>query len=156
MTALVTGGTGFIGAHVVRALVAAGRRVRCLVRPSSDLRNLAGLDVDYAIGDLTDVESVRLAMSGCDVVFHGAADYRLFARNPRDLYRNNVDGTRNVLTAAAEARVQRVVYTSSVATLATSHDGAAVDETAAATTSLDDMVGDYKRSKFLAEREVVA
>jgi dihydroflavonol-4-reductase len=156
VTALVTGGTGFVGAHVVRALLAVGRRVRCLIRPSSDLRNLDGLDVEYVTGDLTDVASVRGAVAGCDVVFHGAADYRLFARDPAELYRNNVDGTRNVLTAAAEARVQRVVYTSSVATLAPSADGVPVDETAAASTSLDDMVGDYKRSKFLAEREVLA
>jgi dihydroflavonol-4-reductase len=156
MTALVTGGSGFIGGHVVRALLAAGRRVRCLIRPSSDLRNLEGLDVEYATGDLTDAESVRSAMAGCDVVFHGAADYRLFAPDPAELYRNNVGGTRNVLAAAADARVQRVVYTSSVATLAPSRDGAPVDESAAATTSLDDMLGDYKRSKFLAEREVDA
>jgi dihydroflavonol-4-reductase len=154
MTALVTGGTGFVGAHVVRALIASGRHVRCLVRPSSDPRNLAELTVERAIGDVTDVDSVRRAMAGCDLVFHVAADYRLYAHDPGELYRNNVDGTRNILIAAADQGVQRVVYTSSVATLALSADGVPADESA--TGSLDAMVGHYKRSKFLAEREVEA
>jgi dihydroflavonol-4-reductase len=152
MTALVTGATGFIGAHVARALVAAGRRVRCLVRPSSKLGNLAELDVEPVTGDLTDIDSVRRAMAGCQLVFHVAADYRLYAADPAELYGNNVDGTRNVMLAAGEQRVSRVVYTSSVATLAPSRDGVPVDETAAAT--VDDVVGDYKRSKLMAEREV--
>ena len=151
-TVLVTGGTGFIGSHIARALAGDGRRVRCLVRPSSDLGNLAAVDVERVTGDLTDIDSVRRAMVGCELVFHSGADYRLYARDPGELYRNNVNGTRNVLIAASELKVPRVVYTSSVGTLGPSADGAPADERARAV--LDDMVGDYKRSKFLAEREV--
>src|SRR5512146_2338047 len=111
---LVTGGTGFVGAHVVRALLRRGEAVRCLVRPASRGRNLASLDVERIPGDLADAPSVRAAMRGCDVVFHCAADYRLGAPRPEELYRSNVLGTRNVLAAAAELGVRRVVYTSTV------------------------------------------
>jgi len=151
MTAFVTGGTGFIGSHVVRALVANDRRVRCLVRPSSDMANLRGLDIEKVVGDITDADSLRRVMAGCDEVFHCAADYRLYARDPRELYRSNVQGTRNVLEVAAELGVRKVVYTSSVGTLALAPDGEPVDERARG--ALGDMVGDYKRSKLLAERE---
>jgi dihydroflavonol-4-reductase len=149
---LLTGGTGFIGAHVARALAARGDHVRALVRPRSRLGNLDGVAVAPVTGDLTDLPSLRRAVAGCELVFHCAADYRLYAADPGELYRTNVEGTRNLLQAAAEAKVRRVVYTSSVGTLPTSRDGAPVTEAAVA--SLDDMVGDYKRSKFLAEREV--
>jgi dihydroflavonol-4-reductase len=154
VTAFVTGATGFVGAHVARALVAAGRRVRCLVRPSSPATLLADLAVECIEGDVTDAASVRRAMADCDEVFHCAADYRLYARAPADIYRTNVEGTRIVLAAAAELGVRRVVHTSSVATLAARADGTPVDEEAVGT--LDDMIGDYKRSKLLAEREVEA
>jgi dihydroflavonol-4-reductase len=151
-TTLLTGGTGFIGAHVARALLARGESVRCLARPHSRLDNLAGLPVEVMRGDLTDLESLRRAVAGCEIVYHCAADYRLFALDPSELYRNNVDGTRNLLQAAAEGDVRRVVYTSSVGTLCTSADGAPATEEAVG--ELGQMVGDYKRSKFLAEREV--
>src|SRR6185369_5029112 len=148
MTVLLTGGTGFVGAHVARALVQEGETVRCLVRPSSRSANLAGLPVQRVAGDVTDLASVRRAAAGCELVFHCAADYRLYARDPGELYRNNVDGTRNVMQAAAEAGARRVVHTSSVGTLALS---AGVPATEACVGSLAQMAGDYKRSKLLAE-----
>jgi dihydroflavonol-4-reductase len=143
-----------VGAHVARALVASGRRVRCLVRPGSSATLLADLSVERAAGDVTDAASVGRAMAGCDEVFHCAADYRLYARAPADIYRTNVDGTRIVLAAAEAIGVRRVVHTSSVATLKARADGTPVGEDAVGT--LDDMIGDYKRSKLLAEREVQA
>jgi dihydroflavonol-4-reductase len=154
MTAFLTGGTGFIGAHIARALVARGERVRCLVRPNSRLDNLEGLALETVQGDLTDISSLRRALAGCEVVFHCAADYRLYALDPGELYRNNVDGTRNLLQAAAEAHVARVVYTSTVGTLRPNEDGVPATEEAQGT--LEQMTGDYKRSKLLAEREVAA
>jgi dihydroflavonol-4-reductase len=154
VTAFVTGATGFVGAHVTRALLATGRAVRCLVRPTSDAANLAGLAVQLIPGDVTDPVSVRRGMSGCDEVFHCAADYRLYARHPAEIYRTNVDGTRVVLAAAEGLGVRRLVYTGSVATLAPRADGTPVDERAVAT--LEEVIGDYKRSKLLAEREVDA
>lgn len=147
--AFLTGGTGFIGSHVARALVARGERVRCLHRPASVREDLAELGVEWVLGDLTDRDSLRRAMAGCDTVFHCAADYRLYARDPSELYRTNVDGTRNVLTVAAQLGVGKVVYTSSVGTLALQGRRPA-NENARAT--IDDMVGDYKRSKFLAQQ----
>ena len=150
MSNLVTGGTGFIGAHVVRALLARGRDVRCLVRPGASLENLAGLPVEIVPGDLTEPGSLARACRGADVVYHVAADYRLFARDPREIYRTNVDGTRSILQAAEEAGVTRFVHTSSVGALGLTADGSPADETTPV--SLDRMVGHYKRSKFLAER----
>lgn len=152
MAVFVTGGTGFIGTHVVRALLARGERVRCLVRPTSRPTNLEDLEVERAIGDVRDLASVRRGMAGCDLVFHCAADYRLYAHEPRDLYETNVGGTCNVLRAAADAAPRAVVYTGSVGTLAVSSDGRPATEDAVA--ALGDMVGDYKRSKHLAQREV--
>jgi dihydroflavonol-4-reductase len=147
---LVTGGTGFLGAHIVRALLRRGERPRCLVRATSDRRNLEGLPVEIVPGDLTDTASLQRAIKGVASLFHCAADYRLYVRDPRETYANNVDGTRNVLRAAAEAGVARVVYTSSVGTLGLNRNGRpATEETPVA---LEDMVGHYKRSKFLAER----
>jgi dihydroflavonol-4-reductase len=154
MRAFVTGATGFVGAHVARALLASGRRVRCLVRPTSDSALLADLPVERVPGDVTDAVAVRAAMDGCDEVFHCAADYRLYARDPAEIYRTNVEGTRVVITAARARGVRRFIHTSSVATLAARPDGAPADERTLA--ALDEIVGDYKRSKLLAEREVEA
>ncbi len=151
MGVFLTGGTGFIGSHVARALAARGEAVRCLHRPTSERGDLADLGVQWVMGDVTDRDSLKRAMAGADTVFHCAADYRLYARNPAELYRANVDGTRNVLELAAELGVKKIVYTSSVGTLAL--DGAArrpANENARGT--IGGMVGDYKRSKFLAEQ----
>jgi len=150
MTALVTGATGFVGANVVRALLDDGQRVRALVRRSSDRRAIEGLALDVCEGDLLDPGSLRGAVTGARHVYHVAADYRLWARDPRDLYRANVDGTRAVLAACADAGVERVVYTSTVGALGIPEDGSPGTETTPVT--LADMVGPYKRSKFLAER----
>jgi dihydroflavonol-4-reductase len=150
MDALVTGGTGFVGANLVRELLAGGHRVRVLARPGGDRRALAGCAVELAEGDLTDPASVRAAVAGAAWVFHVAADYRLWTRDPAALYRANVDGTRHVLTAAAEAGARRIVYTSTVGALGIPADGAPGDE--ATPVSLADMVGPYKASKFLAEQ----
>lgn len=150
MKVLLTGATGFIGGHLLRALVAAGAEVRCLVRQTSPRRNLNGLAADVVVGDLRDAGSVRRAIRGCAAVYHCAADYRLYARHPRELYESNVDGTRRVLRAAAEEGVRRVVYTSSVGALGREPDDSPATE--ATPVGLEDMVGHYKRSKFLAER----
>lgn len=150
---LVTGGTGFVGAHVVRALLARGDAVRCLVRAGSDLANLEGLAVEQATGDLRDADSLRAAADGVTQLYHCAADYRLYCRDPEDLIRTNVEGTRAVLAAAEEAGVERIVYTSSVGALGLVPGGSADEETPV---SLEGMIGHYKRSKFLAEREADA
>jgi dihydroflavonol-4-reductase len=147
---LVTGGTGFIGAHVVRALLARGRDVRCLVRPASRRSNLEGLPVETVEGDVTDAASVRAAVRGCETVFHVAADYRLDARDPAALYAANVSGTGNVLRAAADAGARRIVHTSSVGALGLSSDGSPADE--ATLVDPATLVGAYKKSKFEAER----
>jgi dihydroflavonol-4-reductase len=148
--ALVTGGTGFVGANLVRELLASGATVRVLARPAGDRRALQGCAVEIAEGDLLDVASVERAVAGARHVYHVAADYRLWARDPRALFRANVDGTRHVLRAAAEAGAVRIVYTSTVGALGIPKDGAAGDE--ATPVSLGDMIGPYKASKFLAER----
>ena len=150
MRALVTGGTGFVGAHVVRALLCRGREVRALVRPGSRRDNLAGLDVEIVEGDLRDAASLEAAVAGCRLLFHCAADYRLGAPDPEELYCTNVEGTRAILAAAEAAGVERTVYTSSVGALGLHPDGRPADEDTPVT--LDDMIGHYKRSKFLAER----
>lgn len=152
MTSLVTGAAGFVGSAVVRELLAHGHTVRALVRPTSDRRNLEGLPVEIALGDLTDRTSLARAVAGCDALFHVAADYRMWVRHPQQMYRTNVDGTRELLLAAAGAGVKRMVYTSSVATLGLKPDGTPADEETPV--SLSDMIGHYKRSKFLAEVEV--
>jgi dihydroflavonol-4-reductase len=152
MKILVTGATGFIGAAVARALLDAGHELRVLVRRDSDRANLDGLDVEPAPGDLRDVDSLRLAMKGCSGLFHVAADYRLWAARPKEIYDTNVAGTRNLLSAAARQGLERIVYTSSVCTLGVSHDGTPADEGSQA--RLEDQVCDYKRSKVLAEQEV--
>ncbi len=149
MTTLVTGAAGFVGSAVARCLVDAGHEVRALVRRSSDLRNLEKLPVQLVQGDLTDLHSVKKAVSGCEFMFHVAADYRLWVPDPESMYRNNVLGTRNVMFEALRSGVKRVVYTSSVATLALSSNGDVCNEDSCG--SLEDMIGHYKRSKFLAE-----
>ena len=147
--ALVTGATGFVGAAVARALLAAGWGVRVLVRSGSDRRNVATLPVEQIVGDLTDRASLERALDGCEAVFHVAADYRLWAPQPQELYRTNVEGTANLLDAAQRAGVRRIVYTSSVATVGIHPDGhPGTEETPV---GLQDMIGHYKRSKFLAE-----
>jgi dihydroflavonol-4-reductase len=152
MKALVTGATGFVGAAVARALLGAQWQVRVLARRGSDRRNLKSLAVEVSEGDLADSSSLERAAQGCDGLFHVAADYRLGARDPTELYRANVEGTRNVLSAAQRAGVQRIVYTSSVATIGIPADGTPGDEQSA--NSLENMIGHYKRSKYLAEEVV--
>src|SRR5580704_11875749 len=148
---LVTGATGFVGAAVARALLARKHKVRVLARPSGNRRNLAGLEVEIAEGSLEDAVSLARAVAGCRYLFHVAADYRLWVPDPAAMFRANVDGTRALMLAALEARVERVVYTSSVATLGIVTGGDA-DETTAS--GMVDMIGPYKQSKFAAEEAV--
>ncbi|NIA69841.1 NAD-dependent epimerase/dehydratase family protein [Pelagibius litoralis] len=152
MTTLVTGGTGFVGSAVVRALIARGERPRCLVRRSGDRRNLDGLAVDLVEGDLTDADSLEAALRNCSTLFHVAADYRIWVRDPAAMNRANVEGTKQLMQAALRQGVGRVVYTSSVAVLGKVAGGAPADEDTPV--GLDDMIGVYKRSKFLAEEQV--
>lgn len=143
---LVTGASGFLGWHVARLLVERGHPVRALLRPSS---KISEIDVEVVSGDLRDAASIERAVAGCGLVFHIAADYRLWAKDERELYRSNVDGTRNVLQAAWNAGVERVVYTSTVGCIGIPHGGEGNED---CPVSLEDMKGAYKRSKFLAER----
>lgn len=152
MTTLVTGASGFVGSAVVRQLLARGERVRVLVRPASDRRNFATLDVEVAEGDLREPASLVAPCRGCTALYHVAADYRLWTRDPRELYASNVEGTRHLMRAALAAGIPRIVYTSSVATLGLHKDGSPANEDSPVT--VDDMIGHYKRSKFLAERVV--
>ncbi len=153
MKCFVTGATGFLGSHVAEQLQASGADLRLLVRPSSRTENLAQLRGERLIGDLRDLGSLKKGMAGCELVFHVAADYRLWARNGRELYDSNVEGTRNILQAARESGVRRVIYTSSVATMGFGNNGRLTDEGTPVT--LSNMIGDYKRSKFMAERLVI-
>ncbi|NET46565.1 hopanoid-associated sugar epimerase [Okeania sp. SIO2B3] len=152
MRAFVTGSSGFIGANLVRLLLQQGYAVRSLVRPTSCLDNLHGLDVEVVLGDLNDPNLWKL-MVGCKVLFHVAAHYSLWQRDRELLYRNNVFGTRNVLEAARRAKIERTVYTSSVAAIGVGVSGAMVNE--GYQSPLEKLIGDYKRSKFLAEQEAV-
>ena len=153
-TVLVTGAGGFVGSAVVRRALAAGYRVRATVRTPDVPTNLAGLAVDVVRADLRDAAAVADAMRDVRFVFHVAADYRLWARDPEEIVRNNVGGTRHVMEAAQRAGVERIVYTSSVATLALRPGGEPADESVAL--SEDAAIGAYKRSKVAAERFVVA
>ena len=153
MRVFLTGATGFVGHHVAKALAAEGADMRMLVRKTSNLKNLEGIRGDMHLGDLSDPESIRPALAGCDAVVHVAADYRLWIRDPKAMYKANVDGTRDLLRMAREADVPRVVYTSSVATMHFRTDGLVINEDTPV--SLKDMVGHYKRSKFLAEQEAI-
>ncbi len=150
MLAFVTGATGFVGSHVARVLAEKGAELRLLVRASSNLKNIEGLNAECVVGDLRDPDSLEKAMSGCDAVFHVAADYRLWVRDPEQMYKANVEGTRELLKAAKKSGVRRVVYTSSVATMGFTSNGHLADENSPV--SLDNMIGPYKRSKFMAEQ----
>jgi dihydroflavonol-4-reductase len=152
MLAFITGATGFVGSHIARALSEQGADLRLLVRASSNKKNIADLKADLAIGDLREPASLEKAISGCDIVFHVAADYRLWVRDPQEMYRSNVEGTRTILEAARKNKVRRVVYTSSVATMGFT-DGQVADENSPV--SLANMIGPYKRSKFLAEQVAI-
>jgi dihydroflavonol-4-reductase len=149
----ITGATGFVGGHVARAYASEGASLRLLTRQTSRLDSLAGLDADTVIGDLREPEKLRSAISGCDALVHVAADYRLWVRDPAEMYAANVDGTRELLKIAREVGVPRVVYTSSVATMGFKSDGSIVNEETPV--SLADMIGPYKRSKFLGEQEAI-
>jgi dihydroflavonol-4-reductase len=170
MKAFVTGATGFVGSHVARVMAEQGAELRLLVRATSDPKNIRDLKAERVTGDLRDPASLEKVMSGCDTVFHVAADYRLWVKDPEQMYRANVEGTRAILQAARNNRARRVVYTSSVATIGfgnphfsqktgemghpatTGHrDGADEDSPV----SLTDMIGHYKRSKFMAEQVAV-
>ena len=149
MLAFVTGATGFVGSHVARALAAQGADLRLLVRSGSDLRNIQELQAERVMGDLRDAASLKKAVAGCDVVFHVAADYRLWVRDPDEMYRSNVEGTKAILEAARESKVRRMVYTSSVATMGFQSNGHLANEESPV--SLANMIGPYKRSKYMAE-----
>ena len=150
MKAFVTGATGFVGSHVARVLAEKGAELRLLVRSNSNLKNIEGLNAERVVGDLRDPESLEKSISGCDAVFHVAADYRLWVRDPEQMYQANVEGTRGLLKAAKKSGVRRVVYTSSVATMGFTSNGHLADEDSPV--SLDNMIGPYKRSKFMAEQ----
>jgi dihydroflavonol-4-reductase len=168
----VTGATGFLGSHVARVLLAQGAELRLLVRPTSDLRNIADLNAERVIGDLRDPASIEKALSGCEIVFHVAADYRLWVRDPDEMYRSNVEGTRALLEAARKQGVRRIVYTSSVATMGFGSNGKAAEVRSPWTGEgarphtrnvadenspvlLAGMIGHYKRSKFMAEQVAI-
>ncbi|MGH6634618.1 MAG: hopanoid-associated sugar epimerase [Gammaproteobacteria bacterium] len=152
MRILITGASGFVGAAVLRKLIERGHEMRVLIRAGSSRVNLEGLRVEIVVGDLRDRPSLEQAVRTCEALYHVAADYRLWAHDPQELYHTNVTGTRNIVLAAADAGVRRIVYTSSVATLGLHPDGAPADEETPV--SLDHMIGHYKRSKFLAEQEI--
>lgn len=154
MKAFITGATGFVGSHVARAYAAAGAELRLLTRKTSRLTAIEGLAAEVVVGDLREPESLRTGLRGCDALVHVAADYRLWVRDPKQMYAANVDGTRGLLRLAREEGVGRVVYTSSVATMGFKTDGCIVDETTPV--SLGQMIGAYKRSKFMAEQEAIA
>ncbi|SDH32895.1 hopanoid-associated sugar epimerase [Nitrosomonas sp. Nm132] len=152
MKSLVTGANGFVGSAVIRCLLAAGHEVRAFVRPGSDQQNLTKLPIETVEGDLRDVPSLKRAVTGCDSLFHVAADYRLWVPNPAIMYDVNVSGTRALILAGAEAGMNRMVYTSSVATLGLNPNSLPADEETPS--NLASIAGHYKRSKFLAEQTV--
>jgi dihydroflavonol-4-reductase len=151
---LITGATGLVGSAVARKLVAEGLTVRALVRRGSPRFHLDGLGLEFVEGDMRDAQSVQAAMAGIRHVFHIAADYRLWARDPNEIFAANVDGTRVVMQEAKNAGVERIVYTSSVATIAVRDDGSPADESIGLT--VEEGIGAYKRSKIAAERLVEA
>lgn len=153
MLAFVTGATGFVGSHVARALAEQGANLRLLVRASSNTKNIDDLKAERVIGDLRDPASLQKGIAGCDVVFHVAADYRLWVRDPNEMYRANVEGTRAILEGARKNRTRRVIYTSSVATMGFTSNGQPADENSPV--SIKNMIGPYKRSKFMAEQVAI-
>jgi dihydroflavonol-4-reductase len=152
MTTLVTGAAGFLGSHVARQLVARGEDVRVLVRASSSNRAISDLSLEYVTGDLRNQSSLARAMNGVQRVFHVAADYRLWSKNPQDIYDSNVGGTKNLLAAARQANIEKLIYTSTVATIAVDRPALPNEFT---DSKLGEMVGHYKRSKWMAEQEVL-
>src|SRR5216684_6241615 len=150
MLAFVTGATGFVGSHVARALAENGADLLLFVRANSNLKNVQDLKADLFTGDLRDPASLEKGIAGCDAIFHVAADYRLWVRDPDEMYLANVEGTRAILGAARKNGVRRVVYTSSVATIGFKRNGCPANEDSPV--SLPDMIGHYKRSKFMAEQ----
>ena len=152
MKVLVTGATGFIGSRVVRKLLEQGVDVRVLVRKKSNLENISELPVDIAYGDLTKPETLSTSLEGCEALFHVAAEYKLWVPKPESIYRTNVDGTVNIMKAALQKGIKRIVYTSSVATLGINKNGTPADEETPVT--INDMIGHYKRSKYIAEEKV--
>ncbi len=153
MRVFLTGATGFVGSHVARAYANAGAELRLLTRATSRLAGIEGIVAEVVVGDLREPEGLRAALRGCDALVHVAADYRLWVRDPKAMYAANVDGTRELLRMAREAGVRRVVYTSSVATMGFKKDGTIVNEDTPV--SVADMIGHYKRSKFLGEQEAI-
>lgn len=153
MRVFITGATGFVGGHVARAYASQGATLRLLTRQTSRLDTLSGMDADTVTGDLREPEKLRSALTGCDALVHVAADYRLWVRDPKQMYAANVDGTRELLKIARELGIPRAVYTSSVATMGFKSDGSIVNEDTPV--SLSDMIGHYKRSKFLGEQEAI-
>jgi dihydroflavonol-4-reductase len=152
MKTLVTGATGFVGSHVAGRVLSAGQSLRVLTRPGSDVRASRALDAERAEGDLRDVASLERALQGVNRVFHVAADYRLWSRNPAEIYESNVTGTRNLLEASKRAGVEQFIYTSTVATIAVDRPSLPNEST---DSRLDEMVGHYKRSKWQAEKEAL-
>jgi dihydroflavonol-4-reductase len=154
MRIFITGATGFVGSHVARVYSDAGARLRLLTRKTSNLSGLSSLNADQVVGDLRSPEALRTALTGCDALVHVAADYRLWVRDPHEMYAANVTGTRELLRIAQEVGIPKVVYTSSVATMGFKRDGTIVNENTPVL--IDDMIGHYKRSKYLAEIEAIA
>ena len=153
MKVFITGATGFVGSHVARAFAAAGAELRLLTRSTSKLAAIEGIAAETVVGDLRQPEALRSAITGCDALIHVAADYRLWVRDPDEMYAANVNGTRELLRIARETGVPRVVYTSSVATMGFTKEGTIVNEETPV--SLAAMIGHYKRSKYLAEEEAI-
>ncbi|HEU4635738.1 MAG TPA: hopanoid-associated sugar epimerase [Edaphobacter sp.] len=153
MRAFITGATGFVGSHVAQKYAAEGAKLRLLTRRTSNLAAIEGISAEIVTGDLRKPEALRSALTGCDALVHVAADYRLWVRDPGEMYAANVDGTRELLRLAREVGIPRVIYTSSVATMGFKSDGSVVDEDTPV--SLADMIGHYKRSKFLGEQEAI-
>ena len=150
LTVFITGGSGFIGGHLIKRLCDCGYKVKALVRPKTCYYTLKGLPVEIIKGDLSSVPLIRESIKGCDLIFHAAADYRLWIQNPAEMYASNVDGTRHVLQAALDFGVKKVVYTSTVGTIALRDDNTPADESSFL--QIDSKTGHYKKSKFLAEQ----